>query len=176
MVKCKSCNRETSVVSNYCPHCGGKVRLKTRIKKWDPTPRKAAYLARNLASLELETRGITKEKDIEMQMLQMLKDYDGFRHRWCGKRDVRSVEVLGFKHGPDAEIRGMALEVKYAKRSGDLQRAIGQGLLYQTQYPFAVLFIVDGTPGKRIKSSLGTKEATRFVRRLREMGLYLIVK
>lgn len=176
MVKCKNCNRETSVVSNYCPHCGGKVRLKTRIKKWDPTTRKAAYLARNLDSLELETKGITKEKDIEMQMLQLLKDYDGFRHRWGGKRDVRSVEVLGFKHGPDAEIRGMALEVKYATRSGDLQRAIGQGLLYQTQYPFAVLFIVDGTPGKRIKSSIGTKEAKRFVRRLRKMGLYLIVK
>lgn len=176
MVRCKSCKRETSVVSNFCPHCGGKVRLKARIKKWDPTPRKASYLARNLGSLELQTKGITKEKDVEMQMLTLLKDCEGFRHRWGGQKDVRSVEALGFKHGPDAEIRGMALEVKFTTRSRHIQQAIGQGFLYQTQYPFVMLFLVDGTKDGKIRASLETMEARRLARKLKEVGLYLIVK
>ena len=45
MVKCKKCNREIPVASNFCPRCGAKVGLEARIMKWNPTQSKATILA-----------------------------------------------------------------------------------------------------------------------------------
>ncbi|MCJ2555590.1 MAG: zinc ribbon domain-containing protein [Candidatus Thermoplasmatota archaeon] len=176
MVKCKKCNREIPVASNFCPRCGSKLGLEARIKKWNPTQRKATNLAKTLQGLRLQRKGIKNEADVEKQIISLLADERGFRHRWGERSDVKPVYALGFKHGPDAEVRGIALEVKYATGSRHIQQAIGQGFLYHTQYPYVMLFLVDGTKSKKIKKSLDSKDAQRFVRKLKEMGLYLIVK
>lgn len=122
----------------------------------------------------------TSEKAIESTLYSHLTKLQGF----IGQVDIKpnidmeiTGKLFGLKHRPDAIYKDIALEIKLVKCTSNLQSALGQAICYRSKYPGVVLFLIDKTPGSKLKKSLQDKKTQKSLKWLeKDLKIFIEVK
>lgn len=93
---------------------------------------------------------------------------------WEGNKAVTisNTKLFGVQHSPDFVIRAegmrIAIEVKRGEQGEVVREALGQGLVYLSDYDFVILLLVDTSKDKKISDSLDNFDESNLIAALWE--------
>lgn len=145
-------------------------------------------LVKALSAKDIYKYSLTTEKDFVIKVSDKLKKgiFNGYKAEYSGKDEswikekaeaslieelnkevtVNHTQLFGTQHRPDMfvlhdEDYRIAIEYKLVEAGNSIREAIGQGIVYASEYEFTILVLLDTTKDQKIKRSItaGSQEA-----------------